>query len=131
MECLAFLVIHILIIPLKICATKAYYLSSAMYCCMCYCCPAGLYVHCTATNQCKDANSTETQKSSPINKAQVCVLLSSQVLQGNNFKQNYLCKGKNPLFSGLVNVTPKRKSIWKGRETKSMQLRTCIFRDTI
>lgn len=34
-------------------------------------------------------------------------------------------------LSGLVNVASERKSIWKEREAKSLQLRTCISRDTI
>lgn len=32
------------------------------------------------------------------------------MLQGNNFKLNYLCEGKNLLFSGLQNVIPKKKT---------------------
>lgn len=64
---------NILIIPLKICAKKAHSLSSASYCCLHYCCLTGLYVHCIASNQCKDANSTETQKLRLIKTDEVCV----------------------------------------------------------
>lgn len=94
------------------------------YCCVYIAAQQDLYVHGIARNQCKDANSTETQKPSSINEAQVYVMLSGAVR--NNFKHNYLCKGKNPCFIGLVTVTPKRKSIWKERETEYV-IKTMYF----
>lgn len=129
MECLAFPVINILIISLKIRAKKAYYLSSARYCCWYYCCSTGLYIHCIASNQSKDANSTETQKSRLIKTDEGCV--KCECCEEKILSKITCVRERMHFLPRLVNVASLRKSFWKEREAKNFQLRVCIFRDTI
>lgn len=105
--------INILIIPLKIRAKKAYYLSSARYCCLYYCCLTGLYVHCIASNQCKDANSTETQKSRLIKADLACV--KSKCCEEKILSKITCVRERMHSLSGLVNVLLKENQSGRKR----------------